>query len=673
MLGSRVSRVTVAAEVAMSRRCCLFAVLLPSGLTAGGGVAAAQAPVATVEVIPARVTLPAGRQLPFRAVARDSLGREVTGVRVEWTSAPFDAASIEPSGVFHAHRQCKVQVVAVLSGKTGTAEVVIEPKPATVVDVVAAPDTIVVGGATVLRPIARTEDGEPLRQAQFSFRSGDDRVATVDQMGVVRGRSEGTAILAVNSGLARTDVRIEVLRNRVAAVSVTGPTQTRTGEVIRLRASALDTRNLPMSLIPLQWSVSGPSASVGTDGGFVAEQPGTYLVTAAAGAIGGTHAIRVVPRVHQRKLELVAHVGLGNLQAAEVWAVGEVAYLSTLSDRIYVFDIQDPTQPVKVDSLVVDARVINDISTTADGRIGVLTREGASSRRNGLVFLDLADPRHPVLLSEFTESLTGGVHSAFIDGRLVYATDDATGSLRIIDFEVPQTPREVGRWTVPGPEARSQDTGTVARTADRHLNDVQVVDGLAYLAYGRHGLVILDVGNGLKEGSPASPRVVGRFNYNVADFYPPENSAGTHAVFRYGRYVFLGDEVLPPAFDLSGRDRIPTLGRVHVLDVSDIEHPVKVAEYHVAGAGSHTLWVEDDVMYIGYGEGGLRAVDVSGELRGNLMAQGREIDALWTGSPSGFRPNLPMAWGARPHRGVIYSGDRNSGLWITRLTETPTP
>ena len=657
----------------MSRRCRPFAVLLTSGLMAGVGVAAAQAPVATVEVIPARATLTAGRQLAFRAVARDSLGQEVAGVRVEWTSAPFDAASIEPSGVFRAHRQGRARVLAVAGGTTGTAEVVIEPKPATVVDLVAAPDTIVVGGATVLRPIARTEDGEPLRQAQFTFRSGDERVATVDQMGVVRGRSEGTAILAVNSGPARTDVRIEVLRNRVAAVSVTGPTRARTGEVIRLRASTLDTRNLPMSPIPLQWSVSGPSASVETDGAFVAEQPGTYLVTAAAGAIGGTHAIRVVPRVHLRKLELVAHVGLADLQAAEVWAVGEVAYLSTLSDRIYVFDIKDPARPVKVDSLVVDARVINDISTTADGRIGVLTREGASSRRNGLVFLDLTDPRHPVVLSEFTESLTGGVHSAFIDGRLVYATDNATGSLRIIDFEDSRSPREVGRWAVTKPGAESQDTGTAARTTGRYLHDVQVVDGIAYLAYGRHGLVILDVGNGIRGGSPANPQLVGWFSYNVADFYPPEASAGAHAVFRYGRYVFLGDEVLPPVFDLSRPDRIPTLGRVHVLDVSDIEHPVKVAEYHVAGAGSHNLWVEDDVLYIGYGEGGLRAVDVSGELRGNLMAQGREIGALWTGSPHGFRPNLPMTWGARPHRGVIYSGDRNSGLWITRLTETPTP
>ena len=63
---------------------------------------------------------------------------------------------------------------------------------------------------------------------------------------------------------------------------------------------------------------------------------------------------------------------------------------------------------------------------TADGKIGVLTREGASNRKNGIVFLDFADPAHPKVLSEFTETVTGGVHSAYINGHYVYLTDDAT-------------------------------------------------------------------------------------------------------------------------------------------------------------------------------------------------------------------------------------------------------
>jgi hypothetical protein len=631
------------------------------------------AQVRTVDIRPARSTIVAGTTLQLSASARDSAGREVAGKAASWFAAPFDVASIDEKGLFRAHRQGRAQVFAVIDGKTAIAIVEVEPKAAASIDLVAGQSDVVVGGSTVLTAVARTEDKEPLSGAGFSFRSSDDRVATVDQTGVVTGRREGSVIIAATSGQARGELRLNVVPNRVARLAVSGPTQGRTGDVLRFRVTAEDRRDTPVPNPPVRWSVTGRGASIEPDGAFVADAPGTYLVTAAAGAVAGTHAVRVERRVHSRRLEQVSHVGFGALQAAEAWAIGDVAYVSTIADRIYTFDIRDPASPRKVDSLVVDARVVNDISTTADGRIGVMTREGASSRKNGLVFLDLSDPLHPKVLSEYTETLSGGVHSAFIDGHYVYATDDATGALRIISFENPRQPREVSSWAVSeGNLGRAERLGD-PRTAGRTLHDVQVKDGLAYLAYWRHGLVILDVGNGRKGGSPEQPQLVSQLVYNVADYYPPEMIAGTHAVFRYRNYVFLADEVFPPVFDLQSRARIKTLGRVHVVDVSDIDRPRRVAEYNVQDQGSHNMWVEDDVMYIGYYEGGLRAVDVSGELRGDLMAQGREIGAVWTGSPTGFRPNLPMAWGAQPHKGFIFTSDINSGLWVARLSPVPTP
>lgn len=633
----------------------------------------ATAQVATVEVRPGRATVTAGGRLELTAVVRDAAGREMPGAQVVWFASPFDVATVESGGILRAHRQGRAQVFAVAAGQTGLAVIEVEPKPAAMVDLRPARDTLVVGDATVLHPVARTEDQEPLRGALFTFASSDERVAAVDAAGVVHARGEGSAILSATSGAARAEVRIAVRPNRVARLSVTGPTQARTGDVIRLDAIGEDARRLPVRNPPVRWSVGGTGATMYPDGGFVADRPGTYLVTAASGAVAATHAIRVTPRVHARRLEPVAHLGFGDIQAGEAWAVNDALYVSTLSDRIYTFDIRNAGAPVKVDSLVVDARVINDISTTADGRIGVLTREGASSRRNGLVFLDLSDPLRPTVLSEFTETLTGGVHSAFIDGHHVYATDDATGSLRIISFENPRQPREVAVWAVPEKDAETLEVAGEVMSAGRYLHDVQVRDGLAYLAYWRHGLVILDVGHGMRGGSPARPQFVSQLVYNVTDYYPPDMIAGTHAVFRWGDYLFLGDEVFPAIFDLTSRERIKSLGRVHVVDVRDLERPVKVAEYNVQDMGSHNMWVEDGVMYIGYYEGGVRAVDVSGELRGDLMAQGREIGAVWTGSSGGFRPNLPMAWGAHPHKGHVYSSDINSGLWVTRLTPVPVP
>jgi hypothetical protein len=81
------------------------------------------------------------------------------------------------------------------------------------------------------------------------------------------------------------------------------------------------------------------------------------------------------------------------------------------------------------------------------------------------------------------------------------------------------------------------------------------------------------------------------------------------------------------------------------------------------------MWVENDVMYVGYYGGGGRAVDVSGELRGDLYKQGREISRLWTGDLKGFRPNAPFTWGAQPYKGLVYFNDINSGLWVTRLVD----
>jgi hypothetical protein len=106
---------------------------------------------------------------------------------------------------------------------------------------------------------------------------------------------------------------------------------------------------------------------------------------------------------------------------------------------------------------------------------------------------------------------------------------------------------------------------------------------------------------------------------------------------------------------------------VHVVDVEDITNPHELATYAVPEAGSHNMWVEDDLLYMGYYNGGGRVLDVSGELRGDLYRQGREVAHLATGDPDGFRPNLPMAWGGQPHLGLIFFNDINSGLWITRL------
>jgi hypothetical protein len=605
-----------------------------------------------------------GQTIRFTATAFDAAGAVIDAKPSVWFAAPFDVGGADDQGLVTFFAPGEVKVGAIVNGKPGWATVRIRPQEIASIAIAPLAAPLVPGAVARLEARTLTKDGIPREGVPVTW-SVEGAAAAVDAAGVVSAVAPGRAVVRATSGKGTGTVTVTVARNPVRTLAVEPKvTRVRTGDVVRFTARG-DRR--PVSSV--QWSVAGNGAAIDADGGFVAEEVGTFLVTATYGTRMATASVVVEARGVQRELEVVGRTPAEEFQFLEQWVTGNYLYAtSALAGRLWVYDISNPSQPVKVDSLSFDARILNDVSISADGKVGVLTREGASNRKNGIVFLDTSDLAHPKVLSEYTETVSGGVHSAYIDGTHVYLTDDATGSLRVISFADPKAPKEVGRWEVPKADARvygSAETGQ--QTGGRYLHDVQVKDGLLYAGYWRDGLVILDVGHGIKGGSPSSPKLVSQVRFNYHELYGPGWLAGAHAVFRHGNYVFVGDEVFPAQFDLAKRDVIPVKGMVHVVDVSDIERPRKVAVYDVPEGGAHNMWVEDDVMYMGYYSAGARVVDVSGELRGDLYRQGREIARLWTGDPRGFRANAPFTWGAQPHKGLIYFNDINSGVWITKL------
>ena len=610
-----------------------------------------------------------GQTVTFRIEAFDAAGAKMDVKPTAWFATPFDVGVAEPTGAVTFFDAGLLTVGVIVGGKPTTMSVPVRPQAVARLDVAPLPGPLVPGGAAQLRASAFTKTGVPRGDATMSWASDTPAVVQVDGGGVVTGVAIGRATIRVTSGATTAAVPVAVVRNPVATMAIEpATTSVRTGDVVRLRAAAKNASGSAVEMPALRWSVGGGAqASVDADGAFVADRPGAYVVTAISGERSATASVVVRPRDVRREFEVVGRAPVDEFQVLEQWIVGNFMYVtSAMAGRLWVYDISNPAAPLKVDSLAFDARIMNDISTTADGKIGVLTREGASNRKNGIVILDTADLAHPKVLAEYTESVTGGVHSAFVDGEHVYLTDDATGSMRVISIEDPRQPREVSRWQLET-LTKTLSTPEGDGIAGRYLHDVFVKDGLAYLAYWREGLVILDVGAGLKGGSPRSPKLVAQLKLNYHELYGAGWLAGAHTVFRSRNYIFLGDEVFPPRFDLVARDRIPVKGIVHVVDVADIERPRVVAFYDVPEGGAHNVWVEDDVLYMGYYSAGARAVDVSGELRGDLYRQGREIASLWTGDPKGYRPNLPFTWGAQPHKGLIFFNDINSGVWITRL------
>lgn len=356
------------------------------------------------------------------------------------------------------------------------------------------------------------------------------------------------------------------------------------------------------------------------------------------------------PVTHTRTMDLAAFRGA---DGRDYVYTATATCQGCVGSRMYVWDVTDPAAPALTDSIAVDAELISALAVNEERTMAALGRRGARSLRNGVVLLDLRDPAHPAPAGEYWETLTGGVEGLAFDGTLLYVADAGAGDLAVLDIADPRDPRVVGRWGVPSREGR-------------FLSDVQVQDGLAYLAYWDDGLIILDVGHGIKGGTPRRPRPVSQSRYTTQ--WRNQQYGNTHFVMVHTngagrRYAFVGDAILPRGADL-GRP-VDVGGILHVFDLRNVEAPVEVATYEVMDRGINKFWARGDTLYVATNNGGLRALDVSGELRGSLRR--RELAVLATGDEQGFVKNLPFTWAAVPHNGLVFATDFNSGLWVARV------
>jgi hypothetical protein len=500
--------------------------------------------------------------------------------------------------------------------------------------------------------------------------------------GTIQALAPGRATIAASAGSGSSRVPVEVVGARIASVQVEPASrQARTGDVIRFRAIVRDAAGREITGLTPTWLFTPGKGAVDADGAFVAYEPGTYQVTASFGGQTADATVTAVDRDVRRPVKVVGKIIRNKFATSEVWLHpgGKVAYLGTImgGDRVYAIDISDPSNPTIVDSIQVNARGINDMMTTADGNYMVITREGAADRKNGIVIADTRDPLHPKAISEFTDGVTSGVHSAFINtqakyGTFVYLTNDGTGALHVIDINDPAHPKQVASWKTPRADA------------GRMLHDVDVRDGLLYGSWWNDGLVILDVGNGIKGGSPSNPKVVSQYKYDLDALYRDVEKEGgkgfirgTHTAWRYKDYVVIADEVFSndATTGLFSGGVSRAHGRLQVLDVQDIEHPKSVAWYEPEFGGVHNVWMLGDTLYMGAYNAGFRAFDMSGELRGDLKAQGREIGEFMPADKDGKNPNSPMTWGVvvNPKDGLAYVNDLNSGLWVVRIEPKAQP
>lgn len=577
---------------------------------------------------------------------------------------------------------------------TTTISVTVVPPPIERIDIAPVREGISLYTSTsrFFEATAVQSDGAPRVDAELAWSVSDGSIASVNALGHVRGLRAGRTELRVRAGGVEATLPIAVSELPAGQVQLdqqphAGPI--RTGDVLTFDAS-FSAGGRALADVPVVWSstrvaepfeyAGAPAGAQIREGKFVADVPGTYQVVAAVGPHAVDHVFEVVPRDVVEEIEVTGHALNAGYRVTDLWVFEGVDgrdYAMTGSKvadgHAYFYDVTDPGNLIKYDSIQVNGRTVNDVKVSPDGRYGVISREGASDRRNGVVIVDLSNPLDPEIASIYDEGLTGGVHNIFATDDYLFALS-AGDKYVILDMSDLTNPTFVSEYNHP----------------DSRLHDVWVHDGLAYSSEWGNGVVVVDVGNGRWGGSIENPVFV--TNYVLP-------TGRTHAAFPYYSesadkvYLFTGDEIMnrqgsawagyprsmgsySSQYDpTTGTGGIPltTSGYIQIIDFTDPENPEMVARYEVPEFGTHNMWIEGDRLYQAYYEGGVRVVDVSGELMGNLYDQGREIAVFKSAHPEGYTPNATMVWGAQPHKGHVFFSDTNSGLWSIRLIPRSRP
>jgi len=628
---------------------------------------------------PAEVTLEAGSTARVVIHALDGAGNPVDAeLRVFGRGVSYENGVLSASEGGEGTLMVSVVLPADAAREPPTLRVPVTVTwpPVARIDVTPASDARLYEGTAVrLGARAYFANGAEHTGPSFSWSSSDAAVANVDARGNVTARGTGRVTISADFDGARGSLAFVVPALPANSIEIRGGSpQARQGDVVSFEAVLTGAQGVVRDA-PVAWGVSfqpddsikAPGAAgIVDDGKFVGEEPGLYTVLASAGDLVARTTVEVAPREAIQEIEVMGQGSVDHVHTSDLWMYEgndgrDYGVTGTWGANgwAYFWDVTDPTNIFKTDSIHVDARTVNDVKVSPSARYAALSREGASNRRNGAVIVDLADPAHPVVASTFdTHGVTGGVHNMFATEDHLFALAGGDKYV-IIDVRDLYNPTYVSEYNHP----------------NSRIHDVWVHDGVAYSSEWENGVVVVDVGNGRWGGSIENPVLVTNVPYPVG---------ATHASYPYyqestGRfYLFLGDEIMSrqgAAWSGAGLPGIPeaggppsvTRGYVHVIDFTDPENPVDVARYEAKEFGTHNLWVEEDVLYVAYYEGGVRAVDVSGELMGNLATQGREVAVYKAFDPDGYVANAPMAWGPQPYKGNIFFSDFNSGLWSVKV------
>ena len=226
----------------------------------------------------------------------------------------------------------------------------------------------------------------------------------IDDLNNVKATNPGKAKLIISLDNVEASVSFNIIKNPIEELSLSSNINTaRTGDVVEFKTVGYDSRGREVKNLPFEYSFSGKAIDKTTtasglildDGRFVAEIIGDYLITTSLGNISASKRLKIIDRGVEREIIKVGKGVVSDKHTSDFWVFEGVdgrdyAVTGTwgADGTSFFWDVTDPSNLKKIDSVKVDARTVNDVKVSEDGKLCIIGREGASNRKNGIIIID---------------------------------------------------------------------------------------------------------------------------------------------------------------------------------------------------------------------------------------------------------------------------------------------
>jgi hypothetical protein len=414
----------------------------------------------------------------------------------------------------------------------------------------------------------------------------------------------------------------------------------------------------PEAGVTVTWAVESGGGSV-NPASSLSDAAGIAQTTATLGSAPGIQEVSATVPGHAGSPVLFQSRGLGpgfsvlggggnvpERYTSDLWMADGYGYTGTWGNRpaagnvLKIWGLDLAGAPSLVDSIVTPGiGTVSDDQVSPDGHWLMFTGERGTATANGIYVYQLVAPGQPVFRA----------HMAAAEGLHTGTLAEIGGILYAFAAKNPPNPAMIVYDLSGASGGTVTPVSTTPVPANYGIHDTVVRDGICFAFVWNEGVYIYDVGNGIAGGTPSTP-------VRLSTLAIPGGQAHNGWWFwnqatREHRYLFIGQE-------MPGTVGVSSSGSIYVADVSDLRHPTVVASFAEPGAGTHNFWVDEQrqVLYAAYYNAGVVALDVSGDLTGDLYPL-RQLASIREGGANTY------TWGVMLYNGSLYASDMLSGMW----------